>query len=110
VTRGVDGGIPGNFGLKPDFLGGSRPTGGNRIDAAPYAILAIIVGVTVVAVGGVGIVPMRRIWERSLARMEAEAPRSGAQARAADPDPTRKLIPRLKSLRPVADDGAPRLA
>jgi hypothetical protein len=58
-----------------------------------YAILAIIVGVAVVAVGGAGIVPMRRIWERSLTRMEAEAPRIRAQARAADPDATRRLTP-----------------
>jgi hypothetical protein len=58
-----------------------------------YAILAIIVGVAVVAVGGAGIIPMRRIWERSLTRMEAEAPRIRARARAADPDATRRLTP-----------------
>ena len=66
-----------------------------------YAILAIIVGVAVVAVGGAGIMPMRRIWERSLARMEAEAPRIRAQARAADPDAMGKLTPR-----PGLDHGA----
>jgi hypothetical protein len=47
-----------------------------------YAILAIVVGVAIVAVGGAGIGPMRRIWERSLTRVEAEAPRIRAQAHA----------------------------
>jgi hypothetical protein len=45
-----------------------------------YAILAIVVGVAIVAVGGAGIIPMRRIWDRSLTRVEAEAPRIRAQA------------------------------
>jgi hypothetical protein len=38
-----------------------------------YAVLAIVVGVTVVAVGGGGIVPLRQRWERGLTRMEHEA-------------------------------------
>jgi hypothetical protein len=56
-----------------------------------YAILAIIVGVAIVAVGGAGIVPMRRIWERSLTRVEAEGPRIRAQARGAHQNPTRRV-------------------
>ncbi|HEY1330645.1 MAG TPA: hypothetical protein VGH10_04125 [Actinomycetota bacterium] len=44
-----------------------------------YALLAIIAGSAIVAIGGSGIGPMRRVWERSLARVEAEAPRVRAE-------------------------------
>lgn len=54
----------------------------NQIEVAPeivnglfYAVLALIVGVAIVAIGGGGIQPMRQRWERALARTEAEAPR-----------------------------------
>ncbi|HEX6255180.1 MAG TPA: hypothetical protein VFZ70_05155 [Euzebyales bacterium] len=40
-----------------------------------YAVLAIVVGVTVVAVGGGGIAPMRDRWERALTRLDDEAVR-----------------------------------
>lgn len=40
-----------------------------------YALLAIVVGVTVVAVGGGGIAPMRQRWERVLARLDDETAR-----------------------------------
>lgn len=40
-----------------------------------YAALAVIVGSTVIAVGGGGIQPMRHQWEKALARVEEEAPR-----------------------------------
>ncbi|HSJ43754.1 MAG TPA: hypothetical protein VK923_03625, partial [Euzebyales bacterium] len=46
-----------------------------------YALLATIVGVTVVAVGGGGIAPMRQRWERGLARADAEAVRMRDEAR-----------------------------
>lgn len=45
-----------------------------------YAVLAIVVGSAVVAIGGGGIVPMRRKWEHALARLEQEAPRMRAAA------------------------------
>jgi hypothetical protein len=48
-----------------------------------YAVLAAIVGVTVVAVGGGGIAPMRARWERALTRVDAEGPRIKEQARQA---------------------------
>ena len=41
-----------------------------------YAILAIVVGVSVVAVGGAGIVPLRARWETALGAIEREAPRA----------------------------------
>ncbi|WP_052666185.1 mechanosensitive ion channel family protein [Nitriliruptor alkaliphilus] len=40
-----------------------------------YAILAVIVGSAIVAVGGGGIVPMRRQWEKAIDKVEDEAPR-----------------------------------
>jgi hypothetical protein len=59
-----------------------------------YAILAIIAGAAIVSIGGGGVMPMRRVWERSLARIETEAPRIRAQAKgAAGPVATRSLSP-----------------
>jgi hypothetical protein len=40
-----------------------------------YALLAIIVGCTVIAVGGGGIVPMRSRWENALDKYDAEKPK-----------------------------------
>jgi len=54
----------------------------NQLQIAPaivtglfYAILAVVVGSAIVAIGGGGIVPMRSRWERMLGRVESEAPR-----------------------------------
>lgn len=54
----------------------------NQLHIAPaivnglfYAMLAAIVGVTIVAVGGGGIAPMRSRWERALNRIGEEVPR-----------------------------------
>ena len=57
----------------------------NVVNAVLYATLAALVGVVVVAVGGGGIAPMQQRWERTLARVEAEAPRAAAEARNTDP-------------------------
>ncbi len=54
-----------------------------------YALLAIIAGSAIVAIGGSGIGPMRRVWERALSRVEEEAPRLRAQAAAAHGDDDR---------------------
>ncbi|MEO6712141.1 MAG: hypothetical protein ABIM89_01785 [Mycobacteriales bacterium] len=48
-----------------------------------YAVLAALVGVTIVAVGGGGIAPMRARWERALSTVDAEAPKVKELARAA---------------------------
>ena len=40
-----------------------------------YAMLAIIVGSSIVAIGGGGIVPMRAQWDRALTRVSEEAPK-----------------------------------
>jgi cation transport ATPase len=54
----------------------------NQIEVAPaivnglfYAVLALVVGVGIVAIGGGGIAPMRERWQRALTRLDAEAPR-----------------------------------
>jgi hypothetical protein len=62
----------------------------NQIEVAPevvngllYAMLALVVGVGIVAIGGGGIQPMRERWERTLKRVEQEAPRVRREARGA---------------------------
>lgn len=53
----------------------------NQLGIAPeivnglfYAVLFALTGSAVIAIGGGGIVPMRRVWERALGKIEAEAP------------------------------------
>jgi len=60
----------------------------NQLQIAPaivtglfYALLAIIVGSAVIAIGGGGIVPMRQRWDRALARYDAEKPNVQEAAR-----------------------------
>jgi len=40
-----------------------------------YAVLAVLVGSAIVAIGGGGIVPMRSLWERSITKVQGETPR-----------------------------------
>jgi len=54
----------------------------NQLQIAPaivtglfYAVLAIVVGVTVIAVGGGGVGPMRTRWENALAKYDEEKPK-----------------------------------
>jgi hypothetical protein len=54
----------------------------NQLEIAPeivnglfYALLAIVAGSAIIAIGGGGIQPMRRKWEESLARYDQEKPR-----------------------------------
>jgi hypothetical protein len=54
-----------------------------------YAILAVVVGILVVAVGGAGIQPMRQYWQRFLGRVEAETPNMRQAAQEA-PDAVRQ--------------------
>jgi hypothetical protein len=48
-----------------------------------YAILAIVVGSAVVAIGGGGIKTMQRYWERTATRAEERAPELTRQAQPA---------------------------
>lgn len=45
------------------------------VNALFYAVLAVVAGSAIVAIGGGGIQPMRARWERALSRWDAEAPR-----------------------------------
>ncbi len=72
----------------------------NQLQIAPaivtglfYALLAVVVGSAIVAVGGGGILPMRQRWERALARYDAEKPKVQEAARTS---------------RSLASDGQPR--
>lgn len=53
----------------------------NVVNAVLYAALAAVVGVTVVAVGGGGIIPMRQRWETALAKIDEEAPKARQQVK-----------------------------
>jgi len=59
----------------------------NQVEVAPeivnglfYAMLALTVGVGIVAIGGGGIQPMRERWQRWLMRVDQEGPRLRQQA------------------------------
>ena len=54
------------------------------VNAVFYAILAIIVGSLVIAIGGGGIQPMRERWQRVLERLDAELPRAREAVAGAD--------------------------
>ena len=58
----------------------------NQIEIAPeivnalfYAVLAVVAGSAIVAIGGGGIQPMRARWEQALGRWDEEQPRLRAQ-------------------------------
>lgn len=60
----------------------------NQIEVAPeivnglfYAMLALVVGIGIVAIGGGGVQPMRERWQRALARVDEEAPRLKREAK-----------------------------
>lgn len=62
----------------------------NQVNIAPeivnglfYAMLALVVGVGIVAIGGGGIQPMRDRWQRALMRIDQEAPRIRQEAQGA---------------------------
>jgi mechanosensitive ion channel-like protein len=59
----------------------------NQLNIAPaivnglfYAALVVVAGSATIAIGGGGIMPMRRVWDRMLNRMEQEAPRLKQEA------------------------------
>jgi hypothetical protein len=51
----------------------------NIVNGLFYAALAIVVGSSIIAIGGGGIVPMRAVWERALNKAERELPRAKAE-------------------------------
>ena len=54
------------------------------VNAVFYAILAIIVGSLVIAIGGGGIQPMRERWQVALERLDAELPKARRSVAGAD--------------------------
>jgi hypothetical protein len=78
----------------------------NQIEIAPeivnglfYAMLALVVGVGIVAIGGGGIQPMRERWQRALSRMDAEAPRLRDEARSKAPEVREEIRERTDEVR-----------
>jgi hypothetical protein len=70
----------------------------NQIEIAPeivnglfYALLALVVGVAIVAIGGGGIQPMRERWQRALTKMDQEAPRIKEEAQAGQRTPNEEV-------------------
>ena len=52
----------------------------NIVTGLFYAILAIVAGSAIIAIGGGGIMPMRKRWENALAKMDEEAPKIRQEA------------------------------
>lgn len=46
-----------------------------------YSILAIVVGSSIIAIGGGGIQPMRQVWDSALTRVQQETPRIQQEAK-----------------------------
>ncbi|MGH9243984.1 MAG: mechanosensitive ion channel family protein [Acidimicrobiales bacterium] len=65
-----------------------------------YAVLAIVAGSAIVAIGGGGIGPMRRQWEKAMERVEAEAPRVRAAAEQASEQRAQELRAEATTTRP----------
>ncbi len=88
----------------------------NQLGIAPaivnglfYALLAVIVGSAIVAIGGGGIQPMRDRWERALSRIEEEAPeaRQRMQERRRRPAPPPPPAPASAGPAPEAAPATP---
>ena len=64
----------------------------NQLQIAPaivtglfYAILAIVVGSAVIAIGGGGVKPMQQRWEKTLSRYDEEKPKMDEELKKAAP-------------------------
>jgi len=70
----------------------------NQIEVAPeivnglfYGVLALVVGIGIVAIGGGGVQPMRERWQRALARVDQEAPRLKREAKGGSEEVRRQV-------------------
>jgi Conserved TM helix len=84
----------------------------NQVEVAPeivnglfYGVLALVVGIAIVAIGGGGIAPMRERWERALSRAEREAPKARQQTRMASSQPEGRPEPTSTGELPPTEPG-----
>lgn len=72
-----------------------------------YAVLATVVGIAIVAVGGGGIQPMRQYWQRILGRAEEEAPKVKEETRGASERIKRRAEERRREFTAQESDDGP---
>jgi cation transport ATPase len=84
----------------------------NQVNIAPeivnglfYAMLALVVGVGIVAIGGGGIQPMRERWQRALTRVDEEAPRIRRETQGAG-ERVREQVDEVRREMRTGDDDA----
>ncbi|MEW6476038.1 MAG: hypothetical protein AB1679_27590 [Actinomycetota bacterium] len=84
----------------------------NQLQIAPaivnglfYAVLAIIVGSSVIAIGGGGIAPMRTQWEKALNKVEQEAPQMRRQTQGAKERVEQRYEERREQARAMSSPG-----
>ena len=82
----------------------------NQVEVAPeivnglfYAMLALVVGVGIVAIGGGGIQPMRERWQRALTRIDQEAPRLREETRAGTDEARREVREKTEEILSVPE-------
>ena len=68
-----------------------------------YAILAVIAGSAIVAIGGGGIQPMRQFWQRAMDRVDEEAPKVQQQAQGAGDRIQERADERTQQLRAATE-------
>jgi hypothetical protein len=86
----------------------------NQLKIAPaivsglfYALLAIVVGVTVIAVGGGGIGPMRQRWENALTKYDEEKPKMQEASKGAKERIAQRARERAEQAKPTGDATSP---
>ncbi|MGH2680432.1 MAG: mechanosensitive ion channel family protein [Actinomycetota bacterium] len=89
----------------------------NQVEIAPeivnglfYAMLALVVGVGIVAIGGGGIQPMRERWQRALSRVDQEAPRIKQEARSSAGQTKDEMHQKAEEVRREMQPGSPDVA
>lgn len=76
------------------------------VDGLFYALLAIVAGSLIIAIGGGGIQPMRSRWETWLSKAEEEAPKIMAEVSSDSSSPSTASTPTAPSMPPPAEPGS----